>query len=585
MAVTSAKKSAAWQSYPAGFVSDAIINALGANDVDLFFFSSGSDLVPLQEALAKADALGRPAPKIVPVMHEIVNLNASIGYAMTSGKPAVTAVHVDAGTLNTGAGLHTIYRGNYPVFMMAGLTPTTLPGTMPGARDAYYFWYQEVPDQEGIVRQFSKWTRRLALHDNPGFLVSRALQVAQAPPGGLSYLTLPREVIMAPTEECTMPTVHQLGLPEPVGLDPEQATRVADLLIHADHPLVILGRSGKNPHAHKAMLQLAELLSLPVAHGEGPDTANFPTMHELFGTGPQVQDADVILVVESAMPYLIGRHEPHPDATVIYISEEPIQARIQTYEYTASHRFHAESARALRGIYGAAAERLTRADEQRFAQRRAELAARKVELNQRMEVRAREASTRSPIDPLWVSYNIGKLAGDTTILLNDACTNAGSVQDYYPASQPGSYFRSGGSAGGWGIGAAVGAKLGAPERDVILAVGDGYYLFGVPDVALWTAVQNDAPFLTVLYQNDGYGTGTTTVRNTYPEGYAAKNKRYEAGIIYPSIDYVAEAKAAGAYAESVSDAADVLQALERGLQTVREGDPAVIVCKLPRLGT
>ncbi len=173
---------------PAPTVSDVLVAALAANGVQELFFSSGTDLIPYQEALAKARAHGRAAPRVRAMLHEIVNLNAACGYTLTSGQPAVSAVHVDAGTLNGGAGYHTILRGNYPVLVTAGAAPTSLPGTMPGSRDGYYFWYQELPDQGGIVGQFAKWDRRLELQDNPGLLVSRALQLAQAPPAGLSYL-------------------------------------------------------------------------------------------------------------------------------------------------------------------------------------------------------------------------------------------------------------------------------------------------------------------------------------------------------------------------------------------------------------
>lgn len=164
-----------WQTYPAEEVTDALVTAMALGGVEYLFFSSGSDLIPFQEAIAKAQELGRPAPRLVTMLHEIVNLNAAMGYTMTSGRPAVSAVHVDAGTLNCGAGLHTVWRGNYPVVLMAGAAPTSLPGAMRGSREGFHYWYQELPDQGSIVRQFAKWVQELDAHDNPGLMMSRAL--------------------------------------------------------------------------------------------------------------------------------------------------------------------------------------------------------------------------------------------------------------------------------------------------------------------------------------------------------------------------------------------------------------------------
>jgi acetolactate synthase-1/2/3 large subunit len=107
-------------------VSDVLVASMVANGVDTLFFSSGTDLIPYQEAISKARATGRNAPRVITMLHEIVNLNAAIGYTMTGGKPAVTGVHVDAGTLNCGAGYHPILRGNYPVVVTAGSTPSRL---------------------------------------------------------------------------------------------------------------------------------------------------------------------------------------------------------------------------------------------------------------------------------------------------------------------------------------------------------------------------------------------------------------------------------------------------------------------------
>src|SRR5919197_1190681 len=103
--------------------SDVIVAAMKLGGVAHLFFVSGSELTFYQEAIAKADAKGRPAPRLVTMTHEHVALNAALVNAMVRNQPAATAVPVDVGTLHYGAAIHTAWRGGYPVLMMAGTGP------------------------------------------------------------------------------------------------------------------------------------------------------------------------------------------------------------------------------------------------------------------------------------------------------------------------------------------------------------------------------------------------------------------------------------------------------------------------------
>ena len=115
MAIEERAGSGLWGEYPAEQWSDAIVAAMKAGGIDHLFFTSGSEIGFYQEAIAKAAALGRLAPRLVTMMHEGVALNAAMGSAMVTGKPAATAAHVDVGLLNKGAALHTAWKGSYPV--------------------------------------------------------------------------------------------------------------------------------------------------------------------------------------------------------------------------------------------------------------------------------------------------------------------------------------------------------------------------------------------------------------------------------------------------------------------------------------
>src|SRR4029453_18205535 len=100
----------------------------------------------------------------------------------------------------------------------------------------------------------------------------------------------------------------------------------------------------------------------------------------------------------------------------------------------------------------------------------------------------------------------------------DETIPSGPVYDHLRCSRPGSYFSNPGSSGGRWPGAAFGAPPAAPERGVIAVTGDGFYMFGTPIHALWSAVHYKAPFMTVVYQNRSYSPGPLGPASAHPGG-------------------------------------------------------------------
>ena len=570
-----------WTTTGADEWSDALMASMKLGGVDNLFFVSGSEIAFYQESAAKAREREWPSPRLVTMTHEGAALNAAIGSAMVSGQPAATAVHVDVGTLNYGAGIHTAWRGGYPILMMAGAGPRAYPGSMTGGRDGGIQWVQEPRDQGEIVRQYTKHDHRLEHQDNPGLLVSRLLQVAMSDPRGPVYLTVPREVAMQSMPGSTsFPTRDQLGIARPSWPDPKDAKTAAEWLIKANNPCIYVAKSGRNPESVEALLRLAELLALPVMETQ-TDKMNFPTTHPLYGTGPSAKDADALLVIESPAAFVPGRGSPSADAKIIWVDVDAVQSRYKTMEHRADMWLPVSVAGAAQAIYDAATGLLTKSDMSRIADRRARLETLKQEKEQAAEDAAAKASKRTPLHPRWVAYQLGQIMEDNAILLDDALSNTPFVQAYHKRSQPGTYFKSGGSTGGWGSGAAFGAKMAKPNSDVILASGDGYFMFGTPLAGLWAAGHHGAPFLTVVFVNGSYSTGTRGLKGTYPEGSAVRAENYDGGLFDPPPDFAKLAEAANGYGETVYEAEEVGPALRRGLEQVRNGTPALIAAKIP----
>jgi len=572
-----------WTTVPADYRGDALVASMALGGVDHLFFTSGSEIAFYQESISKARHHNRPVPTLVTVTHEHVSLNAALGYAAVSGKPAATAAHVDVGTQHYGAAVHSAWRSGLPVLMTAGAAPSAYTGSMVGSREeGAHLWAQQVFDQNGIVRQYTKWDKRLEYQDNPGLIVSRALQVARSEPCGPVYLSLPREIILLPMKEAKFPTADQLGIVRPAGLDPDAAREIAGKLVKAKNPFVIVSASGKNPETVPELVGLCELLGLPVVEGAARLYGSFPMNHPLYQGMASLKDADVVLVLEATVPWMPGPNAPGPTAWIAAIDNDGAKLRYPTYEFTADVRCTAGPLSSIRAIRAEAEHLLGASDRSRIADRAKRWSDAKQAQRKKLEEEVLTKAKNTPIDPTWVSYQVAQALDDNCIMMDDTMPSP-RLPAFLSISRPGTYFHNPGSSGGWGPGAALGAKIAAPDRDVVLCGGDGFWQFGVSNAAIWSAAHHRAPFLAIVHVNRSYTTGTMGVRNVFgAESYGAKAD-FPGGYFDPPIDFAKEAEAAGAHAENVRDPAEVGPAIKRGLAQTRRGTPAVVAVWEPRL--
>lgn len=565
---------------------DAIVAAMTEGGVDHLFFTSGSDICFYQEAVAKSQALGHNKPmRLVTVPLEHVSLNAALGFAAVTGRPAATAAHVDVGTLHYGGAVHTAWRTGLPVVMTAGYPPTSETGSSAVARnEGGHLWMQETYDQNGIVRNYTKWDHKLTSQDNAGTTTSRAIQMARTEPCGPVYMSIPKEVTLEEVGENGFLNAEQLGIAQPVAPNPAAIEDIAERLVNAKCPVAIVSGAGRNPDTVAPMVALCETLGIAVIESTLRAYMSFPFTHPLYQSNAILKEADVVLVLEADVPWLPNITGPAEGTYVAVVGQDPIKSRIPTYEFPASVRVVSDPLLAIQALTEAASGKIKAADKKRIAARSEELAV-VAEKRRADAVAAAEAvSADNPIDPLWLSYQISQIVDDNCIVLDDTLGRT-QVPEYLPSRMPGSYFKNPGSSGGWAPGAALGAKIGAPDKDIIAVTGDGFYMFGTPGPAIWAANAHNAPFMAVVYTNRSYTTGTSAVIRTYGEDGYAQKAGFEGGYFDPPIDFAKEAEACGAYGENVDDPAEVGAALKRGLDRVRNGQAAVISVWLKRLET
>ena len=559
--------------------AEAFVELLNANGVEYIFLNPGTDTFPVQEALSKFKALGKPTPKVILCLDESVAMAAAHGYFAVTGRPQVVFLHVDLGTLQVGGALHNAQRGRIGVVFCAGRAPSTIDQNKRGERSAGIHWIQEQYDQGGIVRNYVKWEYELRSNASLHQVVQRAFQVAGSEPTGPVYLTLPRELLMEKIQNVVVPDVTKHASVITPQADLNALAEVAEILLKAESPLIVAGDTGRHPEAVASLVALAEILGSRVM----PDAIrmSFPNNHPLCSSGfggPGFKDADAILLIDKDIPYIPHNTKPRPDAKIVHISIDPIKADIPLWVFPGDMFIQAESSKAIPALTEMIRKKITTQQKARFKARAQKIQEENEQARKRQNAMSMSKSGQKPISPQWVGHCLGEVMDEDMILVHEMAGAAEILR-----TKPGTVFGSGGSSLGFGLGGALGVKLASPDKTVVSLMGDGCFVFGCPIATLWAASVYKAPFLSVIFNNQQYHApkGGLGIRGNYgKESYSEKTGVWEGIDIAPSPEYALVAKACGGWGQTVEDPAELPIALKKGLDQVRNGVPAVIDVRL-----
>jgi acetolactate synthase-1/2/3 large subunit len=544
--------------------ADAWLGLLAARGVEYLFANGGTDFAPVVEAYAKGQSLGWQLPQIVIVPHENMGVAMAHGYAMVTGRPQAMMVHVGVGTANALNGLINASRQNVPILFTAGRTPLTESGALPAARNNYIHWAQEHFDQGGMLREFVKWDYELRHAEQVETVVDRALAIAKSEPQGPVYVTLPREILASDFSNQKISENSTIAPASPPSADAEALEEVAKLLGRAKMPLLITANGGRTVESSRAIAQFVEAFAIPTIHYR-PRHLALSTEHPMHcGWDPHalLKEADLVLVVDCDVPWIPKEGGPRPDAKVVHIGPDPLFARYPLRGFRTDIALTGLAASTL----GALAEK-TRKHLGSLASveaRRAAVSSRSTEI--RSKARA-GITTPASITGKFLSACINKVLGNDSLLVNEYPI----VLEEMTITEPGRYFGNTAAGGlGWGMGAALGAKLAAPEKTVVCALGDGSYMFGNPSAAHYVSEAMRLPVLFIVANNARWAAVHRSTLATYPKGHAAAMEQPPFATLEPSPRFEHVVKASGGHGEAVTEPKDLLPALDRAIKVVRE---------------
>jgi acetolactate synthase-1/2/3 large subunit len=551
--------------------AESFLGRLAERGVEYVFANAGTDFAPIIEAISRNSG-GRKFPRFVTVPHENVAMAMANGYYRLAGKPAAVMVHVTVGTANTVCGLMNMARDNVPVLLCAGRTPLTETGH-DASRNGAIHWGQESFDQGGMVREFVKWDYELRAGQPAGALVDRALDIAMTEPRGPVYMCLPREVLADDAVPMRRDNVRPLGAATPA---PAQRVieEAAAMLAKAEYPLIVTAALGRSAEAVSALADLAQDFAIPVVQPFATDL-NLPTDHPMhlgFETGAHLAQADVILVINSGVPWMPKMTKPKASAKVIHMSVDPLVSRHPFREYEADLLVAGDPITGLKMLRQALAG-AAKAKNGALDSRRKTVAAARDDMFTKREKFALSVKDQAPIHPAWLAYCLNKAKAKDAIIVNELGTSAARLDLTTPLS-----FLGTGLAGGLGsgIGTALGAKLAAPKREVIVCVGDGSYMFGNPVPYHFVSRAENLPTLTVVANNHQWLAVRMSTLAVYPDGAAAKANVMPVQDLNPSPDFEKVVESCGGYGEKVDGPDNLTPALTRALDKVRSGTQALL---------
>jgi acetolactate synthase-1/2/3 large subunit len=561
---------------------DAALQAAMDLGADYIFSSAGSEWAPVWEALARRDAAGGSGPWYLDLAHETLAVAMATGYANVTGRGQMVLLHAAAGLLQGANAIHGALLAGAPMVVCSGESTGYGDAAGPDPGSQWYRNLSVVGGPQAVAAPFTKWANAAADVSVLYGMLKRAGELAAQAPAGPVYVNTPVEVLLAPWEPAGVSAAPVTRANNTVAVA-EDVALAGRLLASARRPVLAVETAGRDPAAFAALVELAELLALPVVEPQSAVSSCFPRSHPSHAGGelaPLAADADLVVLLGCRSPWYPPSAKPG-NATVLVIDEVPHRPHMAYQVLTADHYVGGAMAPTLRAIIARLYE--WGIDQETVASRRERLAAAfaKSEAARHAAESTALAATKGPVDPAAVAATLRELIGEDALVVDETITHSRVIARHLMADTPGRYSYVQGGLG-QGLGVALGAKLAAGDRLVVQAVGDGTWLYNPVPQGLMASAQYGLPLLVVVFNNKKYLSMRFNLTRAYPEGTYVRDGAGYGVDLAAQPDAASVAAACGAAGFTVTTTPELGPTLEKAIATVRAGQTAVVNVSLTR---
>ncbi|GHU25980.1 acetolactate synthase [Spirochaetia bacterium] len=516
-----------------------LVQTLISLEVKTIFGYPGASILSIYEELSKTHI------HHILVSHEQHAAHAADGYARSSGQVGICLATSGPGATNLVTGIATAFMDSSPIIAITGNVSTALLG-----KDSF----QEI-DISGITMPIVKHSWIVRKSEDIPYIIEAAFDLALSGRHGPVLVNIPQNVL---EHEIKSELEIFTRTKRPVkqnSFSDEDIDRAVEMLINASNPVIYAGGGVINAGAGTELVQIAQRLNVPVALSF-MGTAAFPHQHPLYagtiGISPSValEQADVVCALGVRFSDRAVRHFSFgKNAKLLHFDIDPA-------EINKNFRTDAAVIGNIKETLPKVLERIP--DSYRFKSKFQTFLAGSTEI-----FHANEA-----FGPQYIIEETARWLGEQAVVVTDVGQHQLWTAQYYPFSGTQQFLSSGGlGTMGFGLGAAVGAKIANPARSVVLFTGDGSFLMNCTELA--TLVSYRLPVLIIIFNNHALG----LVKQWQDRFYSGN---YTETILKRTLDFVKLAEAFGAAGFRVTDKNSFINALDKAIPELNTEKPVVI---------
>ncbi|HBI92896.1 MAG TPA: biosynthetic-type acetolactate synthase large subunit [Terrisporobacter glycolicus] len=536
--------------------SRVILECLIKEGVDTIFGYPGGAVIPLYDALYDyTDKLNH-----VRTSHEQGAVHAADGYARSSGKVGVCFLTSGPGATNAITGIATAYMDSSPLVCFSGQVPTALLG-----KDSF----QEI-DITGVTLSVTKHNFLIRKVEDLPKTIKKAFEIANSGRKGPVLIDIPKDLMLAEVD-FNMDDYISSNLENPLKSEyelkedydnKEKVDLACDLIRESKRPIIYAGGGVKSANEEKLLVDFAKKIDTPVLNtimGLGNIdrrddlSLGLLGMHGSKEGNLAISNSDLIIAIGARFSdRVIGKScEFAKNAKVIHIDIDPSEIN---KNIKSEVNLVGDLSSLLKELYNKAEK--------------------KDNYNWKKEIKAYEDKEhiigKDEFHPQNILYLVNKKVGDNTVVVTDVGQHQMWTAKYWDFTLGKNFITSAGlGTMGFGLGAAIGAKLGVPNKNIVLVTGDGSFRMNCNEMA--TISTYKIPVLILLLNNSTLG----MVRQWQK---LFSKKRYSQTDVDPSVDYVMLAKAYGIDSYKATN----LKELKNILSEVNMDKPVFLECVINR---
>lgn len=575
----------------AEYGSDVIVDMMKAFDIEYAAFNPGASFRGIHDSIVNYG--GNHRPEVIFCCHEEISVSMAHGYAKAKGKPMIAIAHNIVGLQHATMAIFNAWCDRVPVIVLGGTGPMDT-----NRRRPWIDWIHTALVQGNLVRDYVKWDDQPHSLGNVPDSFIRGYRLATTEPMAPVYICYDADLQEDEIkEEIEVPDVSRYPVPAPCSANPGALRQAAKLLVDAQSPLIIADYLGRNPKTVASLVELAELLGIPVI--DKGNRFNFPNTHPLDAMGGAVSEllkkADVILALD--VPDLFGslitinrttriwEYVTRPSVKLIDISLKELL--VHSWATDLQHPqpvdvcIVADTSVALPEL-----SRLCREMMGNDTKKKVEVEARQKEFKgvhdgtrKKWLEEARATAGQTNISTAHLALELWEvIKNEDWVLANGNAS--GWARRLWDWTRPYQYLgRSGGAGVGYGMGASLGvalAHLGSGKICIDIQ-SDGDLLMTTS--ALWTAAHHKIPVLIVIHNNlSFYNSEEHAIQMAKLRRRPVENAGIGTHVDNPPVDYAKLAEGYGVHSEGpVRRPEELRPALQRALKVVKDKQlPALV---------